>query len=358
MNKLFIFLPTLGFGGAEISLSRVSQHLSDNFDLDVKLVIAKKLNHKLELQISDTLDIEYLDSSRTFFSIIKLTKLINKEKPDAILTTLPTPNFIVTVLKKLRLINTKVFLREANSNYLNWNKNLINKIKGKIAVFSFNNSDANIFISHELKENVEKYIFNKNNKVIYNPVFTEDFFDKADEEILDLEFINKEIWITTSRLEHQKGLDILFNAAYKFLDKKNFMLLIVGDGSLENTYKQNYPDLPLKFLGNVDNPLKYLKSADIFFFPSRREGLGNSLIEAQILGKNIISSDCPSGPKEIIDLFKNGVLFESGNVDSLSECIKNMEIRKDISISVEIINKFSVSEVSNKYYQFLKSSIN
>ena len=136
------------------------------------------------------------------------------------------------------------------------------------------------------------------------------------------------------------------------------MLLIVGDGSLENTYKQNYPDLPLKFLGNVDNPLKYLKSADIFFFPSRREGLGNSLIEAQILGKNIISSDCPSGPKEIIDLFKNGVLFESGNVDSLSECIKNMEIRKDISISVEIINKFSVSEVSNKYHQFLKSSIN
>ena len=70
MNKLFIFLPTLGFGGAEISLSRVSQHLSDNFDFDVKLVIAKKLNDKLELQISDTLDIEYLDSSKTFFSII------------------------------------------------------------------------------------------------------------------------------------------------------------------------------------------------------------------------------------------------------------------------------------------------
>ena len=358
MNKLFIFLPTLGFGGAEISLSRVSQYLSDNSGLDVKLVIAKKLDDKLELQISQTLDIEYLNSSRTFFSIIKLTKLINKEKPDAILTTLPTPNFIVTMLKKLKLINAKVFLREANSNYLNWNKNLKNKIKGKIAVFSFNNSDANIFISHELRDNVEKYISNKNNTVIYNPVLTDDFFDKTNEEIIDSEFSNKEIWITTSRIEHQKGLDILFNAAYDFLDKKNFILLIVGDGSLVDTYKKKYSDLPIKFIGNVDNPLKYLKSADIFFFPSRREGLGNSLIEAQILGKNIISSDCPSGPKEIIDLFKNGVLFESGNVDSLSECIKNMEIRKDISISVEIINKFSVSEVSNKYHQFLKSSIN
>ena len=358
MNKLFIFLPTIGFGGAEISLSRVSQHLSDNFDFDVKLVIAKKLDDNLELQISENLDIEYLNSSRTFFSIIKLTKLINKEKPDVILTTLPSPNFIVTVLKKLRLIDAKIILREANSNYLNWNKNLINKIKGKFAVFSFNNSDANIFISNELKENVEKYISNKNNKVIYNPVFTEDFFDKADEKILDLEIINKEIWITTSRLEHQKGLDILFNAAYHFLDKKNFVILIVGDGSLEATFKQNYPDLPLKFLGNVDNPLKYLKSADIFFFPSRREGLGNSLIEAQILGKNIISSDCPSGPKEIVELFKNGVLFESGNVEALFECIKNLEIRKDISASDNVINEFSVSEVTNKYYQFLKSLIN
>ena len=193
--------------------------------------------------------------------------------------------------------------------------------------------------------------------MIYNPVFTEDFFDKADEEILDLEFINKEIWITTSRLEHQKGLDILFNAAYNFLDKKNFILLIVGDGSLENTYKKNYPDLPLKFLGNVDNPLKYLKSADIFFFPSRREGLGNSLIEAQILGKNIISSDCPSGPKEIIQTFNNGTLFKSENINDLIEAIENIELKEDRDVSKEIVNKFSVAQVSEQYFQLLNNLI-
>ena len=73
---------------------------------------------------------------------------------------------------------------------------------------------------------------------------------------------------------------------------------------------------------------------------------------------SILFISCETQKSEIIDLFKNGELFESGNVDALSECIKNMEIRKDISVSHNVINEFSVSEITNKYYQILESSIN
>ncbi len=350
-------MPTLGYGGAEMSMTRVAQYLSENTDFEIKLIVAKKLKDELEVELSETLEVRYLGASRTFFSIFKLMKVINSEKPNAILTTLPTPNLIVTALKKCRLINSKIVLREANSNYLNWGNSFKDKIKGKLAIFAFNNSDANIFISDELKVNTEKYISNKTNTVIYNPVFTEDFFSKASELVEGLELNDKEVWVTTSRLEHQKGLDLLFEAAYQFLDNRNFVLFVVGDGSLDSYYKNKYSDLPINFIGNVENPLKYLDKADIFFFPSRREGLGNSLIEAQILGKNIITSNCPSGPKEIVNLFQNGILFESENIDELVQSINNIQINHNDVASKEIIRKFSVSTVSNQYYEFLKKII-
>ncbi len=353
MKSLLIFLPTIGYGGAEMSLTRIAGYLSEHNKINVHLVVAKKLKKRSEIDISKQLNITYLGSKKTIFSFFKLLKFIRTYKPDVILSTLPTPNILLITLKKLRLIKSRVVIREANSNYLYWDKGLLNKIKGIFAVFAFNNSDANIFISQELQTNLERYISNKQNTTIYNPVFSYNFFDKSSEQVKNFKKPNSELWVTTSRLEHQKGLDIFFEASYSFLENKNFSILVVGGGSLESYYKNKYSDLPITFIGNVDNPLKYLNLADIFFFPSRREGLGNSLIEAQILGKNIISSDCPSGPKEIINLFENGMLFESGNVDELVQTIENFQMKDNNIVSQEIISKFSVKSIGNQYFDFL-----
>ena len=353
MKRLLIFLPTIGYGGAEMSLTRIAGYLSEHSKINVDLVVAKKLENSKEIDISKQLKITYLGSKKTIFSLFKLLKFIRTCKPDVILSTLPTPNILLITLKKLGLIKSKVVIREANSNYLYWDKGLLNKIKGIIAVFAFNNSDANIFISQELQTNLERFISNRKNTTIYNPVFSYNFFEKCSEQIENFKKPDSELWVTTSRLEHQKGLDILFEASYSFLEKRDFSILVVGGGSLESFYKQKYSDLPVTFIGNVDNPLKYLNLADIFFFPSRREGLGNSLIEAQILGKNIISSDCPSGPKEIIDLFENGLLFQSENVDELVQTIKNFQINDNNIVSKEIMNKFTFSTIGKQYLDFL-----
>lgn len=352
--KICIFLPSIGYGGAEINLKRIGELLAKK-GFKIVFVIAKNVRLEQTFKNQENLDYIFLNSKKTLSSFNKLRKTINQVKPNVVLSTLPTSNLMVVLLKYLKLIKCKVVVREANSNFLNWQGSMKNIIKKKLALFTFNNSDGNIFISYELRDNVITNIKNENNIVIYNPVLTEDFYIKANQEILDLDLdlSDKEIWVTTSRLEHQKGLDILFNAAYKFMNVKNFILLIVGGGSLEDKYKKKYSDLPLKFIGNVDNPLKYLKIADLFFFPSRREGLGNSLIEAQILGKNIISSDCPSGPKEIIELFENGVLFESENEEELVKVIKNFKIKDHNISSQQTIRKFSVASTGKQYLEFL-----
>jgi len=357
MKKLLIFLPTIGYGGAEMSLTRIAGYLSEHNKIIINLVVAKKLDKSDEIKISNSINITYLNSKRTIFSLFKLLKIIRNSKPDIILSTLPTPNLMVIILKQLKLINSKVVLREANSNYLNWQNGLVNKIKGQISIFAFNKSDTNIFISKELQTNLEKLISNRRNITIYNPVLIDNFFEKSLEEVLDFKKPNFELWVTTSRLEHQKGLDLLFEAAYKFLGKRKFSILVVGDGSQELYYKNMYSDLPITFIGNTQNPIKYLNLADIFFFPSRREGLGNSLIEAQILGKNIISSDCPSGPKEIVNLFNNGMLFESENIDKLIEAINNIELSDNKNVNKEIINQFSTEKISSEYYSLINKLI-
>ena len=357
MKRLLIFLPTIGYGGAEMSLTRIAGYLSEHKRINIHLVVAKKLDKNDEIKISNEINITYLNSKKTIFSLFKLLRIIRESKPDVILSTLPTPNLMVIILKQLRLINSKVVLREANSNYLKWQNGLLNKIKGQFAIFAFNKSDSNIFISQELQANLEKLISNRSNITIYNPVLVDNFFEKSLEEVLDFKKPNSELWVTTSRLEHQKGLDLLFEAAYEFVGKRNFSILVVGDGSQEFHYKKMYSDLPITFIGNTQNPIKYLNLADIFFFPSRREGLGNSLIEAQILGKNIISSDCPSGPKEIINVFNNGILFESENIDKLIEAINNIELSDNKNVNKEIINQFSTEKISSEYYSLINKLI-
>ena len=114
MKRLLIFLPTIGYGGAEMSLTRIAGYLSEHNKINVDLVVAKKLEKSNEIDISKQLNITYLGSKKTIFSLFKLLKFIRTHKPDVILSTLPTPNILLITLKKLRLIKSRVVIREAN----------------------------------------------------------------------------------------------------------------------------------------------------------------------------------------------------------------------------------------------------
>jgi len=356
LQSTIIFVPSLNYGGAEISMSRIADYLT-NSGIKLYLVVAKsKQSNEVKINNSDT-KVIYLNSRKTLFSIFKLQRLITKLDPDIILSTLPTPNFVIVFLKFFRLINAKVVVREAYANYLSWDKSLFNKLNKKLSIFAFKHSDGNIFISNELKENVHNFIVNQNSTVIYNPVFTHDFFGRANEQVSEIDK-NKILWVTSSRLEHQKGLDLLFDAIEEIQIDYDFEVLVLGSGSKLKEFKNKYKHLPITFVGNVTNPLKFLNIADLFLFPSRGEGLGNSLIEAEILGLPIISSDCPTGPKEIVELFSNGVLFESENKQDLKRKLSNINYKKTNNVREEAINKFAIDIVGKKYLTFFEKLLN
>ena len=91
--------------------------------------------------------------------------------------------------------------------------------------------------------------------------------------------------------------------------------------NLELFIKRNNLNKIVKIINFKKNPFPYLKKSDLFVLTSNFEGLPNVLLEAATLKKFIISTDCPTGPKEIVDNGKNGILVKMNDYKNLSEKI-------------------------------------
>ena len=135
-------------------------------------------------------------------------------------------------------------------------------------------------------------------------------------------------------------------------------LLIIGDGSLKNQLveysgQQGLSDL-ICWLGWQDNPFSYIYRSDVFVMSSKSEAFGNSLVEAMVCGVPVISSDCLSGPSEILDAGSYGLLFKVGDAPMLAkhiiEVLKKPEVYSTYSKkSEERARDFSIDVIAKKY---------
>jgi N-acetylgalactosamine-N,N'-diacetylbacillosaminyl-diphospho-undecaprenol 4-alpha-N-acetylgalactosaminyltransferase len=138
-------------------------------------------------------------------------------------------------------------------------------------------------------------------KVIHNPIDIESI---RKIEPLD-NFFNTDYFnvVTIGRMDAGKNHELLIKAIEQY---KNVRLYILGDGHLRNHLEQITKDLNIIdqvfFLGFDSNPYKYLKNADLFMFGSNHEGFPNVCIEALCCGLPLLTTNCKSGPDEILEL--------------------------------------------------------
>ena len=102
-------------------------------------------------------------------------------------------------------------------------------------------------------------------------------------------------------------------------------LLIIGNGKekqkILNYINKNKLSNIIKILPFRKNPFPYILKSNLFILSSRYEGLPNILLETVVLKKPILSSNCSTGPKEILDNGLGGLLFKKGNYIDLSKKI-------------------------------------
>ena len=260
---------------------------------------------------------------------------------------------IVAILLGL-IFNKKVIVR-SNTSPEKYIKNNFEKLVFK---FFFKFVDKIIVNSVEFKKRFKK-IFSITPVIIYNP-FIKKKFNK-----IKFSFFNDKNSlkiINVARLTDQKDHLTLLRAVKKLSKTKKCKLLIIGVGYKEKLLKKYILENKLKgivkLIGYKKNPESYIRIADVFVLSSIYEGLPNVLIETLSLKKYIISSNCPTGPKEILNNGKYGDLFKVKDYNQLFKLLKNYnkrlpQINHKIKQGYKSLIKFDYKTNCEKYFKII-----
>ena len=194
---------------------------------------------------------------------------------------------------------------------------------------------------------------------IYNPVDI-DKIERLQTEQVDttIMYPDQRYIIGVGRLTPQKNFALLVDAfAEVSKHDTQLRLLILGEGPLRNKLEQQVFDLGLTekvtMPGFVDNPYAYMARAEVFVLSSDWEGFGNVIVEALACGTSVVSTDCPSGPAEILQDGKYGSLVLVYDIYELGKAIQ-MELESPTTSATELKSRaqnFAVEKITDQYLE-------
>ena len=293
-----------------------------------------------------------------FLSIILLIKELLKNK-NLVVFSFQANIYCIIICK---FFGTKVISRSNSAPY-GWSKNWI---KNKIFKIFLNSANKIMVNSEQFKNDLKKQ-FNVNAICIYNPLNTREILKKSKEK--SKKIFNKSNNTTLKilnigRFTEQKDQMTLLKSLNYLRNKINYQAVIIGRGilksQLEEYINQNKLNDKIKLKNFVENPYKIIKQTDVFILSSKYEGLPNVLLESLVLKKFIISSDCPTGPREILSNGRGGLLFKMGDYKDLSKKIifylKNKEkCKSKLKFATKNLHRFDYKKNLKKYCDLIDS---
>ena len=354
-KKLILFMPSIEGGGVEKNLFIISNYLTNKIN-DISLItisnnFKKKFNKKIRFI---SLKSNYWDTigrrKKFLLSLLLLTIEILKDRN--ILVLCFQGNLYCTLLCKIFRI--KIIVR-SNSAPEGWSQGIIKYYFFK-TIFRF--ADKIIVNSYEFKKRF-KNKFNLETTCIYNPLNKNEIIKKS--KIRNTIKFNKKKLniINVGRYTDQKDQLTLLKAINLIKDQVDIKLLIVGRGIKKNDLISyiNLNNLKnnVQLVNFTKNPFNLIRSSDLFILTSLYEGLPNVLLEALTLKKFIISTDCPTGPKEILLNGKAGNLFKPGDYKQLSKLIinyKNNKVKEltKVKFGYKNLDRFDFDKNLKKYF--------
>lgn len=360
-KKVILFMPSIEGGGVEKNLFIVANYLVDKLKYLSVITASKKYKLKFNKNINLILPKFNFWEKTTrrikYFVCFFLLILEIKKKGEIIVFCFQANIYCIILCK---LFNTRILVR-SNSSPSGWSKNFVKKLIYKNIL---NLADKIMVNSLEFKKQLKNQ-FNLKSKCIYNPLNINEIRKLSKVRISEKFFSGTCLKIiNVGRFADQKDHLTLLKAINLLKDKIKIKLMIVGGGQNEkkirNYIKLNNLSKIIKIKNFTENPFPLIQKADLFVLSSLYEGLPNVLLESLALKKFIISSDCPTGPSEILDNNKGGLLFQVSNYKDLANKIlffksNKKKCIKKLKYACKRLDRFDYNKNLNKYYNLLLS---
>ncbi|RBP07340.1 glycosyltransferase involved in cell wall biosynthesis [Roseiarcus fermentans] len=328
-RRITIILPDLNIGGAErVSVDLSRQFLQSGYDVDFAL-----MNKFGEFLQDVPLGAQVVDLKvRQLRNLVApLARYLKMRRPDAVLVNLwPLTAATVLVARAIGSGGTRVVTVDhatLSIQYRNWG--LLNWLALRASLGAiYPLAHARVAVSVGVAEDISRLgCFQlKPIEVVNNPVTLADASpkDREDAERAWEGWTGPRI-ISVGKLKRVKNHALLIKAFKQVVIHADARMLILGDGELRAATEQIVRDEGLsgKVLlpGSRRKPRALYESADLFVLSSDSEGLGNVLIEALACGLPVVSTDCRSGPREILDNGRYGALTPVGDADALARAM-------------------------------------
>jgi glycosyltransferase involved in cell wall biosynthesis len=372
--RLFFFLPTFTFGGAE----RTSLNLLNGIDkkgFSITLVTSGKIySHFRHLEVEKFIPIEDLgmhvwfqDVKHFLQDIRKVAMLLKKENPELAFGMMHYPSSLLVAAKRLYRIKLKIIVspRGPSVEYLRYFEPRLKRKLFLRFLFGFfcRHADGIIVASEGMKQECIGHYHAHPDRVsvIPNSVDFDDIRNKSAEET-DLHISEGfQVIATSGRLEREKNFPFLLRAFSAARAEKRLKLVIIGDGSERKMLHTLAQELGVSedviFTGYQKNPFRFIQRSDLFVHTCLFEGFANAIIEAMACKVPVIAVNCPYGPRDIIRHGENGFLVDMDDEGSLVQTLLMLTGDKELTDKVAgkgfaRAMEFSIGRMVQGYEQF------
>lgn len=357
--NLAIFTPNLNIGGVQKKIVRLANALVEYVHVDITLLVSQG-GGIVEKKLDKRIRLVDFQKQHVIQSSLPLSHYLNQHDKDVLLSTQTNANRTAILAHRLAQKKPKLVISQPSS--LSNDKKACRKVKDRmlyeITPWLYAQADLIVGVSQGVADDLRKYLSNGKIITLYNPVVDEALLIKSKETVADewLREHKKTVIVAAGRLERAKGFSTLIEAFASLRKNIDARLMILGEGTERAALEERIKELNLqehvKLPGFAENPYAYMARADVFVFPSLREGLGNVLIEAMACKIPVVATDCDFGPREILADGKYGRLVAVGDAQALAEAMEQaLADPGDLEAAYQRALDFSVEKSAKRYLE-------
>jgi glycosyltransferase involved in cell wall biosynthesis len=363
-RQVALFLPSLAGGGAERMMLNLAGGLYAAGER-VDLVLAQRFGEYVD-EVPEGVRVVDLGAKRVLGAVPSLARYLGRERPRSILSALDHANIAAILARRMAASPSRLFVSVHNTLSVEAQRShrLRDHMLPMLARRFYPGASAVVAVSRGVAEDLVQRVGIPRGrvKVIYNAVVTPELQRQATQSSGHpwLAEGQPPVILAAGRLIPSKGFATLIDAFARARQGCAARLLILGEGPerarLESLARGSTARADIALPGFVSNPFSYMREAGLFVLASTSEGLPAVLIEALACGTPVVSTDCRSGPAEILDNGRHGTLVPVGDVEALaSAMVAALERPKDPGLLRARADEFALPAITNQYLALMSS---